>query len=110
MELLFELAKMLWAKSDPLLLVCLLILGYWIHKTDRKLEAHINPNPKDNPSPHPQCSQHEICFDNVLEQLKQNRAAVAVSHDEVRSELQALGGRIDTVLKVAVSRRERSDE
>jgi hypothetical protein len=110
MELVLELFKMLWAKSDPLLLVCLLMLGWWQYKTSAKLDAHVNANAKENPYPHPQCQAHEICYENLLGQIKQNREAAATSHNELRTELQTLNGHIDTVLKIAVSRREEPNE
>jgi hypothetical protein len=92
MELIVELVKLLWAKSDPMLIVCILILGRWQYTTAKKLDSHLNPDPAGNPYPHPQCKAHE----SVLADLKDHMGS---QHTETLSSINALSDRIDRALE-----------
>jgi hypothetical protein len=92
MELIIELGKLLWAKSDPMLIVCILILGYWQRDTRKKLDGHLNPDPKANPYPHPQCKLHEDWIGDIKDHLGRQ-------HDETITGIAALSERIDRALE-----------
>jgi hypothetical protein len=84
MEAIVEIAKWFLAKSDPMLIICILLLTFFQYRTAKTLAKHLN---LENPSPHPQCGQ--IC------------AEMKTQHRETREDIQALSSRIDTALKIA---------
>lgn len=92
MELIVELVKILWQKSDPMLIVCILILGYWQRQTSKKLDAHLDADANSNPYPHPQCKAHEDCYEELKAQLTEQ-------HAETREDIQGLTARIDRALQ-----------
>lgn len=92
--ILIEFAKSLWAKSDPLLIVCILVLAYWQRKTSAALDKHLNPDPRENPWPHPQCQAHGQSFIDL-------RATMEKHHQETREDIRGLSERIETALKIA---------
>lgn len=99
MDLILKFGEWLISRSDPLLVVCLIVLAAWqrkteqkIDKTDRKLEQHLNPDLKENPYPHPQCEHHESCFADLKQQLTDQ-------HAETREDMQGLSVRIDRALE-----------
>lgn len=99
MELIVELVKILWQKSDPMLIACILILGYWQRQTaakvdeqKKRLDAHLNPDPKDNAYPHPQCAAHEACYEDLKEHMQ-------TQHQETLGSINGLTERIDRALE-----------
>jgi hypothetical protein len=109
MELLLELGKYLIAKSDPMLVICMMILALWQHRTSKTLASHLNPDAKTNPYPHPQCRQEELCFGSLIGQIQENRHLAASNHDETRAQIKDLSDRINMVLQIAVDKREDTD-
>lgn len=94
MEIILELAKWFLAKSDPMLIVCFLVLALWQHRTSKLLAAHLDQN---NKNPHPQCPVHAQAFQDLREKMDTN-------HAETREDIQGLSERIDTVLQIAVEK------
>jgi hypothetical protein len=92
-----EMLKVLWAKSDPMLILCVLAV-IWMQYRDRKnskavrdrLDAHLNPNPKDNPYPHPQCREGEISYAALCKQLEIQHRENREDHGKI---FDLLGGR-----------------
>jgi hypothetical protein len=83
MELLLDAAKWLLAKSDPMLIVCVLILAYWQRQTSRRLEEHLDPDPKNNPYPHPQCKEGETAYERLCRALETQRQENREDHQEI---------------------------
>lgn len=86
-----RLLELLWTRSDPLLVFCIILLGYWIHKsnkasksallaTNRRLEAHLDPK---NRNPHPACEWAERNFNLLRESLTQQRTENREDHQEI---------------------------
>ena len=108
-----ELLKTLWAKSDPILILCVLALIV-IQRRDRKagkvtsdrLERHLNIDATDNPFPHPQCRAHDQSLVKIVDQLKSNRAEtkadIELCRDRTREDIKDLSSRVEDVLKIAV--------
>jgi len=89
MEILFDVAKWLLSKSDPMLVVCFLVLAFWQHRTAKLLAEHVDAK---NDNPHPSCKLHESVFEGL-------RADLQRYHGETREDIKSLGDRMDTVIK-----------
>lgn len=73
-SILIKIAELIWNKTDPLLVVCIMLLGYWQYKTSRRLGIHLDPKTK---YPHPECEWGEKSYKflckNLETQHKENR-------------------------------------
>lgn len=88
--LIIEVAKVLWAKADPMLILCVLVLIVIQHR-DRKasealrqrLDAHLNPDPKENPYPHPQCKEGDDAYTRLCSALENQHRENREDHQEI---------------------------
>ena len=80
-ESLVQVLKWLFSRSDPMLTGCLLILGYWIWNTNKKIDRHTDAK---NKTPHTACEfqgidieaasvRAEVVAEQVAEMRKENR-------------------------------------
>ena len=83
MELLLDAANWLLAKSDPMLIVCIMILAYWQRDTSRKLARHLEPDSRRNPYPHPQCREGETAYERLCTALETQRRENREDHQEI---------------------------
>lgn len=70
-NLILEAAKVLWAKSDPMLVLCYIILAVLQYRHGKRLDTHLDPDPDANPYPYPQCKEGETAYKTLREELKQ---------------------------------------
>ncbi len=82
-------------RSDPMLVVCVLMLGIWQHRNGKTLNKHLNPDPQENPYPHPQCLNHQQTYTSLAKAIDEN-------HRETCRSIDDLSNRIDTVLEIAI--------
>ena len=80
-----KILELIWDKSDPLLVICIIILGYWQMKTSRKLTIHLDPQ---NRYPHPSCEWGEKNYDLLCKELTKQ-------HKENREDHQTIFEKID---------------
>jgi hypothetical protein len=92
MELILKIGEWLLSKFDPTLVLCLLVLAFWQHKTSKLIGEHLDVG---NQRPHPQCREHEAIYADL-------KSTIGKHHNETREDIQGLGSRIDTVLKIAI--------
>lgn len=75
-----EFLKFMFSRTDPTLVFCLLLIVYWLQKTNKKIDKHID---KDNPSPHPVCELQRQAFRQVAENIDQYRKENREDHQEI---------------------------
>ncbi len=80
-QTLVDVLKWLFGRSDPVLVGCLLVLGYWQWNTSKKVAKHTDPK---NKAPHTACEfqglditaaakRAEAVAEQVSEMRKENR-------------------------------------
>ena len=90
MEAVIEIGKWLLEK-DPLLAVCILILGYWQYRSDQnrrrenmefktRLDGHLDPQ---NKYPHPACEWGEKNYAALTDSLKQQHKENREDHQTI---------------------------
>ena len=81
MEIFVKILELLWQKSDPMLIVCILVIAYLQYRLGKDHEAvkkqlneHLDPK---NEYPHPQCKSEKTSYESMEKQLalihKENR-------------------------------------
>jgi hypothetical protein len=80
MEIFLEAAKWIVSRSDPVLVVSMLILGVWQHRTSKALAAHLGA---DNRYPHPQCFHGEQSYKSLAHQIDTVHAENREDHQEL---------------------------
>lgn len=105
-QIILELFKNLFSKTDPILASCLIAILIMLYKVNKKIDGHMDPDPKRNPAPHPQCTIHSGKIDDMIEDNKAQHAEIKtmieVSREHAREDINQLSSRIETVLKIAV--------
>jgi len=80
MDIISEAFKYLVERSDPILVICMLILGVWQHRTAKVLADHIDNR---NMEPHPQITQAKAERKMLQERLEIIHRENREDHQEI---------------------------
>ena len=79
-QVLVDVLKWLFSRSDPMLVFCFLLLAYWVRKTNKKIDAHLDPN---NRHPHVSCEWGEKSYRLLTVQLEKQHTENRQDHQEI---------------------------
>jgi hypothetical protein len=79
-QIIVEVLKALFARTDPVLVAVLLVLAVMQYRTNKKVDGHLDPK---NRHPHPECEWGEKSYNALAEALQQQ-------HDENRQDHQTI--------------------
>ena len=82
-QTLVDVLKWMFSRSDPMLAGCILVLGYWIWKTNVKLDEHMDSK---NREPHAYCELQGIEIEATATRSRESAAALAAQMEKIHSE------------------------